>query len=73
MNILRSIFLSALAAGLFVYGSPLLLREVHSEPASPPQSTAAEPAVLFGVDTFYGRGLHSRRSIREIVASPYCR
>ena len=71
MNILSSVFISALAGVLFVYGS--LLTEVESETAIFPQIVATNSGNLFGVDTFYGRGLHPSRRIREIVASPYCR
>jgi hypothetical protein len=73
MNILRSIILSAIVATLFVYESPLLLTEVHSEPMRLPQNAAANSGTLFSVDTFYGRGLHLRHRVREIVASPFCR
>jgi len=73
MNILGSVYISALTASLFVYESPLLLTEVHSEPATLLQNTAANSTAPFGVDAFYGRPHTTRRFIREIVPSPYCR
>jgi hypothetical protein len=74
MNILGSVFISALAASLFVYESPTLLTEVQPEPAAlvSVQDAAANSDAAFGVDAFYGRP-HMRRYIREIAPSPYCR
>jgi hypothetical protein len=73
MNILGPIFISASAASLVVgFGAPLLT-EVHSEPATLLQNTASDSAAPFGVDAFYGRPHTTRRFIREIVPSPYCR
>ena len=69
MGILGSVFISALAASLFVYVSPLLSTEVQPEPTTLPQNSATNSDILFGVDAFYGRP-HSKPYIREIVPSP---
>ena len=69
MDILGSVFISALAASLFVYVSPLLSTEVQPEPTTFPQNSATNSDVLFGVDTFYGRP-HTSPYIREIVPPP---
>jgi hypothetical protein len=69
MDILGSVFISALVASLFVYVSPLLSTEVQSEPTTLPQNSATNSDALFGVDAFYGR-LHIKPYIREIVPSP---
>jgi len=69
MGILGSVFISALAASLFVYVPPLLSTEVQPEPTTLPQNSAINSGVLFGVDTFYGRP-HTSPYIREIVPSP---
>jgi hypothetical protein len=69
MDILGSVFISALAASLFVYVSPLLSTEVQPGPTTLPQNSATNSDVLFGVDAFYGRP-HTKPYIREIVPSP---
>jgi hypothetical protein len=69
MDILGSVFISALAASLFVYVSPLLSTEVRSAPTTLPQNSATNSDALFGVDAFYGR-LHIKPYIREIAPSP---
>jgi hypothetical protein len=69
MDILGSVFISALAASLFVYVSPLLSTEVQPELTTLPQNSATNSDILFGVDAFYGRPL-TKPYIREIVPSP---
>jgi hypothetical protein len=69
MNILGSVFISALAASLFVAASPLLSTKVDPAPTTLPQNSATNSDVLFGVDAFYGRP-HTSPYNREIVPSP---
>jgi hypothetical protein len=69
MNILGSVFISALAASLFVAISPMLSMEVQPDPPTLPQNSATNFDVLFGVDTFYGRP-HTSPYNRKIVPSP---
>jgi hypothetical protein len=69
MDILGSVFISALAASLFVYVSPLLSTEVQPEPTTLLQNSATNSDVLFGVDAFYGRP-HTSPYFREVVPSP---
>ena len=69
MNILGSVFISALAASLFVAASPLLSTKVEPDPTTLPQNSATNSDVLFGVDAFYGRP-HTSPYIREIVPTP---
>lgn len=69
MNILGPLFISASAASLFVgFGAPL-----PTEVQSKQILQNAAPDASFGVDAFYGRPHTTRRFIREIVPSPYCR
>jgi hypothetical protein len=68
MDILGSVFISALAASLFVYVSPLLSTEFQPEPTTLPQNSATNSDILFGVDTFYGR-THTSPYFREIIPS----
>jgi hypothetical protein len=72
MNILGPVFISALAASLFAYESPLLPTEAQPQPTTLLQNSATNSDASFGSDVFYGRP-HTIRYIREIVASPYCR
>ena len=69
MDILGSVFISAVAASLFVYVSPLLSTGVQPEPTTLPQNSATNSDVLFGVDAFYGRR-HTSPYNQEIVPSP---
>ncbi len=77
MNILGPIFISALAAALFVYGAPLQSTEIQLTEVQPEQAKLQNAVVKseapFAVDAFYGRESNTGREVRVIVASPYCR